>query len=86
MNERSSVRRKRAMTKAFRIQNLGCASCAAKMEKKIAALPGVSGARVNFMTQRLTLEADEERMGGLMKDAQAIIRSIEPDATLVFPL
>ena len=74
------------MTKAIRIQNLGCASCAAKMEKKIAALPGVSGARVNFMTQRLTLEADEERMGGLMKDAQAIIRSIEPDATLVFPL
>ncbi len=74
------------MTKAIRIQNLGCASCAAKMEKKIAALPGVTGARVNFMTQRLTLEAEEERMGGLLRDAQAIIRSIEPEASLVLPL
>ena len=74
------------MTKAFRIQNLGCASCAAKMEKKIAALPGVASARVNFMTQRLTLEAKEEQISSLARDAQAIIRSIEPDATLVLPL
>ncbi len=74
------------MTKAIRIRNLGCASCAMKMERKIAALPGVTGARVNFMTQRLTLEAEEEKMGGLLKDAQTIIRSIEPDATLVLPL
>ncbi len=74
------------MMKAFRIQNLGCASCAAKMEKKIAALPGVASARVNFMTQRLTLEAKEEQISSLVRDAQAIIRSIEPDAKLVFPL
>ena len=73
------------MTKAYSIKNLGCASCAAKMEKKIAALPGVAGARVNFMTQRLTLEAEEERMSALVHDAEAIIRSIEPDASLVFP-
>ncbi|NLX83252.1 MAG: cation transporter [Clostridiales bacterium] len=73
------------MTSAFRIRNLGCASCAAKMEKRICALPGVKTARVNFLTQRLTLEADDQRMPELAQQAADIIRRIEPDAKLMVP-
>ncbi len=71
------------MTKAYKIKGLGCASCAAKMERKIGALPGVAAARVNFMTQKLTLEAEEARMGELALQADRIIRSVEPDASLL---
>lgn len=74
------------MTKAFQIRNLGCASCAAKMERKIAALPGVNAARVNFMTQKLTLEAEEGQLPGLLQKAEGIIRAIEPEARLNIPV
>ncbi len=74
------------MTKAFKIRNLGCASCAAKMERKIAALPGVSGARVNYMTGKLTIEAEEGQISELARAADRVIHAIEPDASLVFPL
>ena len=70
------------MTIACKIKNLGCANCAAKMERKISALPGVSAARVNFMTQKLTLEADDTRMEALVKQAADIISAIEPQACL----
>jgi cation transport ATPase len=73
------------MTSAFKIKNLGCASCAAKMEKRICALPGVKTARVNFLTQRLTLEADDQNMPGLAQQAADIIQKIEPDARLMVP-
>ena len=73
------------MTKAFAIKNLGCASCAAKMERKISALPGVAAARVNFMTQKLTLEAEEGQLPELLQKADGIIRAIEPEASLRIP-
>ncbi|NLM86143.1 MAG: heavy-metal-associated domain-containing protein [Clostridiales bacterium] len=71
------------MTAAMKIKNLGCANCAAKMERKINALPGVKAARVNFLTQKLTLEAEEASMDSLCRQAAAIISSIEPDAVLL---
>ncbi len=70
------------MTKSYRIKGLGCASCAGKMERKIAALPGVTGARVNFLTQKLTLDAREDLFDTLWGQADAIIRTIEKDARL----
>jgi len=74
------------MTRAYKIKGLGCASCAAKMERKIGALPGVSAARINFMTQKLTLEAEEAQMDELAQKADRIIRSVESEASLLPPL
>ena len=46
------------MKKTFRLEGLDCANCAAKIERGIAALDGVSNASVNFMTGKLTIEAE----------------------------
>lgn len=70
------------MVKSYRIKGLGCASCASKMERKISALPGVAGARVNFLTQKLTLDAKEDMFDTLWNQADTIIRTIEKDARL----
>lgn len=70
------------MVKSYRIKGLGCASCASKMERKISALPGVAGARVNFLTQKLTLDAKEDMFDTLWNQADTIIRAIEKDARL----
>ncbi len=70
------------MKKAFKLQDLGCANCAAKMEAGIAKLPGVTNATVSFMTERLVIEADEARFPDVIDEAQAIISKIEPYCTI----
>ena len=53
------------------------------MEKAISALPGVTNARVNFMTQKLTLEAADADFEHLVDEAAKAIRKIEPDCILI---
>lgn len=67
------------MKKIYRIKNLGCANCAAKMERKIKKLDGVHNAAISFMTGRLTIEADDDNAGEIAKKAASICRKIEPD-------
>ncbi|MDU4960371.1 MAG: heavy metal translocating P-type ATPase [Sporomusaceae bacterium] len=40
----------------FRISGLDCGDCAAKLEKRIAIVPGVVSAQVNFATGKMTVE------------------------------
>lgn len=71
------------MKKVFKLRNLDCANCAAKMESSIQKLNGVTKATVSFMTQRLTLEAQDERFEQLIDEAQTLIRKIEPDCEII---
>jgi copper chaperone CopZ len=43
------------MKKTYKLQNLGCAHCAAKMEAGIKKLEGVRDASINFMAAALRL-------------------------------
>ncbi len=47
------------MKKVFKLENLDCANCAAKMERGINKVEGVASATVSFMTQKLTIEAED---------------------------
>ena len=71
------------MRKKFILEGLDCANCASKMETAIRKLTGVKEANVNFMTQKLLIEADEDRMAEIIKEAERIVRSIEPDTRMV---
>lgn len=71
------------MKKTFRMQNLDCANCAAKMERRLQKLEGVRSASISFMTQRLTLEADDAVFSDVLARAEAVCRGIEPDCTIV---
>jgi len=71
------------MKKRFMIKELCCANCAAKMENAIRKLDGVQSANINFLTQKLTLEAEEENFSRLLDEAERIIKKIEPDCVLV---
>ena len=53
------------MKKVFRLEGLECANCAAKMEKAISKIDGVSDANVNFMTTKLVIEASEDKLSHL---------------------
>jgi Copper chaperone len=70
------------MKKTFKLQELGCANCAAKMEAAIAKLDGVAGVTVNFMRQKMELEAADDRFDAILGEAVKIIKKIEPDVVV----
>lgn len=70
------------MKKKFKLTDLDCAHCAAKMEDAIKKLDGVTDATVSFMTQKLTIEADDSRFDEIMKEVVAVCRKVEPDCVI----
>lgn len=71
------------MKKVFRIQNLCCANCAAKIERGIQKIDGVQEASISFMAQKLTLEYDETQYAGILDAVKAVINKVEPDCRLI---
>jgi cation transport ATPase len=67
------------MKRTYRLENLACANCAAKMEKAICRLDGVTKATVNFLTTKMVIEAEDEKIDAILAEAEKIIRKIEPD-------
>ncbi|MDD7761035.1 heavy metal transporter [Dolosigranulum pigrum] len=70
------------MKKRFKLEGLECANCAAKMERAINELDGVKEATVNFMTQKLVIEGEDEKMPTIIEEAEKIVKNIEPDTIM----
>ena len=66
----------------FFLEHLGCANCAAKMEKRIAQIPGVEDARILFSAKQLKLYAQNGEE--LLPEIQRICESIEPDVKVIY--
>ena len=71
------------MKKKLKLENLDCANCAAKMEAAIQKLPGVNAASVSFLTQKLTLDADDTRFDEILNEVVKVCKKVEPDCTIV---
>ncbi len=65
------------MKKRFKLEGLECANCAAKMESAINELDGVKEATVNFMTQKLVIEGEDEKMPTIIEEAEKVVKDIE---------
>ena len=59
-----------------------CANCAAKVEAAVKKIDGVNDATVNFMAQKLVLDADDARFDEILKEVQAVAKKVEPDCEL----
>ena len=70
------------MKKKFKLIDMDCANCAAKMEEGIKKISGVKDASVSFMTQKLVLEADDDRFDEIMKEVVAVCAKVEPDCKI----
>ena len=71
------------MKKTFKLEDLDCANCAAKMEAAINKLPGVTKAAVSFMTQKMTIEAEDEVFDQVVQAAVKCIARVEPDCRVI---
>lgn len=71
------------MKKKFKLQDLDCANCAAKMEAAIKKIDGVTDASVSFMSQKMTIEADDARFDDIVSEAVKVCKKVEPDCEIV---
>jgi cation transport ATPase len=71
------------VSRSYRLEELCCANCAARMEDAINRIDGVGKATVNFMTAKLRIEADESRLDEILDEAQRVCRKYEPDCIIV---
>ena len=71
------------MKKKFKLQDLDCANCAAKMEEAIKKLDGVNDASVNFMMQKMTIDAEDSRFDEIMKEVVTVCAKVEPDCKIL---
>ena len=67
------------MKKSIKLSGIDCANCAAKMEQAVRGIDGVNAVSVNFMTQKMTLEAEDSRFAAVLEAAKKLIGKIDPD-------
>ena len=70
------------MKKKYKMVDLDCANCAAKMEDAIKKIDGVNDATVSFMMQKLTIDADDARFDEIMQEVVAVCKMVEPDCQI----
>ncbi len=71
------------MKKTFKLQDLDCANCAAKMERAIQQVEGVISANVSFMTQKLFIEIADENFDCVWKEVKKKAKKADPDVTIL---
>lgn len=70
------------MKKVIRLQDLDCANCAAKMERGIEKIKGVNSVSVDFMTQKIVLDCDDNAVDEIIAGMKKVCHKIEPDCII----
>ena len=71
------------MKKKFKLQDLDCANCVAKMEDAIKKIPGVNDANVSFMMQKMTVDAEDDKFDAIMEEVVRVCAKVEPDCKIL---
>ena len=71
------------MKKTFKLIDLDCANCTAKMEAAIKKLDGVNDASVSFLSQKMTIDAEDDKFDEIVKQAVKVCKKVEPDCEVV---
>ncbi|MCM1367621.1 MAG: cation transporter [Roseburia sp.] len=67
------------MTKTYRVHNLDCANCAAKVERAINKIDGVNSASVNFFAQKITVDICDDRSDAIIGEIKRVCKKVEPE-------
>ncbi len=70
------------MKKYYKLEDLDCGNCAAKMEHAIKKLDGVTNASVSFLTQKMTVETDRDSLDEIMKEVVKVCKKVAPDCIM----
>jgi copper chaperone CopZ len=70
------------MKKNVKLIDLDCANCAAKIEEAVKKMEGVQSCSVNFMAQKMVLEAADDKFNEVFAQVKKLILKLEPDVTV----
>ena len=71
------------MKKSFKMTDVDCANCAAKMEHAISKLPGVNSVTVNFFAQKLILDAEDDRFDQILEQAVRECKKVDSNCDVI---
>ena len=71
------------MKKVYKLEDLDCANCAAKMERAVAKIEGVSSIHISFITQKMIIELDETKADESIREVIKTCKRVEPDCTII---
>lgn len=71
------------MKKVYKLEDLDCANCAAKMERAVAKIEGVSSIHISFITQKMIIELDETKVDEIIREVIKTCKRVEPDCTII---
>ena len=70
------------MKKSFKFRDIDCAQCAQEIEDAAAKIEGVNKVRINFLSERMTLDAEDDKFDAVLDEIKKLVKTIEPDAVL----
>ena len=70
------------MKKTIKLLDLDCGHCADKIQNAVKKIDGVTSVSVNFLGQKMILEAPDDQFDAVLAEAKALIKQIEPDVTI----
>ena len=70
------------MKKKFKVEGIDCPNCAAKIEKEVGKIEGVTSSKINFLAEKLTLEVEESALATLLDEVKKAVSLTEPDAVV----
>lgn len=71
------------MKKTYRLDEIDCAACAAKLEKSIGKISGVDYVSINFLTQKMVLEAADDVYDQVFDQVKKLIAKKEPGCKIL---
>ena len=71
------------MRKSFKLDEIDCANCARELQGKISGLQGVQDVSINFMAQKLTLEATDDEFESVLDAVVKLTAEVEPDCEIL---
>lgn len=73
------------MKKTFKLEDLDCPNCAAKLEKAVADIEGVTRVSVSFIAQKMIVEAEDDAFSSVMAQLPKVAKKAVPDCTVIIP-
>lgn len=71
------------MNKVYRLKDLDCAACAAKLEQHLAKIDGVNSVSVNFIYQKLMVDFDEAKKDEVLANIKSVTANVEPEVKIL---
>ena len=61
---------------------IDCANCAAELERALEKIEGVDEVSINFMTQKMIIDIDDNNYQEIVKKIEKTKRKVEPDCEI----